>query len=676
MAKSRVPTASAAVHPTAAPPAPPAPPAPVRRGGPALETLPGQARVLERIARGAPLPEVLEATVALIENAAPGMLCSILVLDRDGRHLRSGAAPSLPPDYNAAVDGIAIGPAVGSCGTAAFRREPVFVQDVQTDPLWAEFRDLAAQHELRACWSTPILSAGGAVLGTFAMYYRQPRLPTRAEQDLIAVATNLAGIALERRQAEEALRESEERFSKAFHANPAPLSITRLEDGRFLDVNQAFLRLIGYRREEIIGSTSIERGVIDGAERAALVERLGRVGLIPEMELVIRNRDGAQRDVVLSLVLCELAGEACTLGIYLDVTERKRAEEALRTRERQLVMAQQIGRMGSWEWDIRSGAVVWSDEMCRIFGQDPATARPSYDAFFALVHPDDRARVQRLTDESARDGRPAAFDFRICRPDGTVRVLNLRSEVSSDATGRPVRMFGTDQDVTELRQAEVELRRSQQQLRSLAAHQLEVREEERGRIAREIHDVLGQTLTALKFDATALRDAVERGQPGTAGRFQEMADLLDAAVKSVRRLATELRPVVLDQLGLADAVEWLARDFQRRTGIECRARIRLADATPPREVSTGLFRILQEALTNVARHAGATAVEVALEHTQGSLSLTVTDNGRGLGDGDQSRSDALGILGMRERALLLGGGIDLKGETGKGTRLTARIPLK
>ena len=643
---------------------------------PEVSSLGGQAHVLERIARGAQLSEVLEAIVTLIESAAPGMLCSILVIDRDGKRLRHGAAPNLPAIYNAAVDGLEIGPHAGSCGTAAFTRQPVIVRDVQVDPLWANYRALADPHGLRACWSTPIFSAAGRVLGTFAMYYREPRVPTSAEQALITTATDLAGIAIARHRAEEALRESEERFSKAFHANPAPLSITRLADGRFLDVNEAFLTLTGYAREEVIGRTSLELRLIGSVERDELVDRLRRSGAIPDFEFSIRHRAGAKRDVVVSLVLCDLGGEACTLGIFQDVTDRKRAEEALRTRERQLLLAQQIAHMGSWEWDIRGGAVTWSDEMWRIFGLQPGAVRATYEAFLDLVHPDDRGFVRELTDRAAVDGQPFLFDFRACRPDGAVRILHCRGEVTCDETGHPVRMLGTDQDVTELRLAEEQLRLSQQKLRNLTAHQLEVREEERARIAREIHDVLGQTLTALKLDVSSLREMVAHREPGADTRLQEIAGLLDTAIKDVRRLASELRPVVLDELGLPAAVEWLTRDFQRRTGIECRVRSHLPEIAVPADVSTGLFRILQEALTNVARHSAATRVDVTLEHASRILYLDVTDNGRGLSEAAQANPDSLGILGMRERALLLGGFIDLMGETGKGTKLTAWVPLK
>ena len=143
----------------------------------AVALLEGQKRVMEMIAADAPLAETLGALTRLLEAQVPGMLSSILLLDKQGIRLHHGAAPSLPPAYVKAIDGMAIGPNSGSCGTAAFRKEAVFVKDIATDPLWKDFRDVTLPHGLRACWSAPIVEAGGAVLGTFAMYYRQPALP-------------------------------------------------------------------------------------------------------------------------------------------------------------------------------------------------------------------------------------------------------------------------------------------------------------------------------------------------------------------------------------------------------------------------------------------------------------------------------------------------------------------
>jgi signal transduction histidine kinase len=167
------------------------------------------------IAANAPLGEILEQLVLLIEAQAPGMLCSVLLLSDDGNHIRSGAAPSLPEEYVKAIDGEAIGPKMGSCGTAMYRGKPVVVTDISTDPLWEDYRDLATASGLRACWSTPIMSPRGKVLGSFAMYYRQPQTPTGAEARLTDVATHIAALAIEHQRTREALTRTQAELARA-----------------------------------------------------------------------------------------------------------------------------------------------------------------------------------------------------------------------------------------------------------------------------------------------------------------------------------------------------------------------------------------------------------------------------------------------------------------------------
>ena len=175
----------------------------------------GQSRVLEMIAADAPLSEVLTSLVLLMEGQAEGLRCSILLLNRDGKHVRHGAAPNLPEAYVKAVDGSAIGPCNGSCGTAMFTRKPVIVTDVMTDPLWRDYRELAKICGLRACWSTPILSPQGEVLGSFAMYRQETRGPQPEETRLTQIATHIAGIAIDRQRQQEVLRERDARISVA-----------------------------------------------------------------------------------------------------------------------------------------------------------------------------------------------------------------------------------------------------------------------------------------------------------------------------------------------------------------------------------------------------------------------------------------------------------------------------
>ena len=178
----------------------------------------GQSRILQKLAANAPLSEILERLVLLIEAQAPGMLCSVLLLSEDGDHVRHGAAPSLPAEYVKAIEGAMIGPKHGSCGTAMYRGEPVVVTDIAVDPLWDDYRDLAVANGLRACWSTPILSGRGKVLGSFAMYYGEPRTPTGEEADLTEVATRIAGLAIEHHAAKAILARTQAELAQASYA--------------------------------------------------------------------------------------------------------------------------------------------------------------------------------------------------------------------------------------------------------------------------------------------------------------------------------------------------------------------------------------------------------------------------------------------------------------------------
>src|SRR5678816_4270860 len=178
----------------------------------------GQSLILQMIAANKPLSETLRRLVLLIEAQSPGMLCSVLLLSEDGDHIRHGAAPSLPEDYVKAIDGAPIGPKNGSCGTAMYRGEPVVVTDIPSDPLWEDYREIAEACGLRACWSTPILSGRGKVLGSFAMYYKEPRTPTGDEAGLTEVATRIAGLAIEHHAAREILERTQAQLAQATYA--------------------------------------------------------------------------------------------------------------------------------------------------------------------------------------------------------------------------------------------------------------------------------------------------------------------------------------------------------------------------------------------------------------------------------------------------------------------------
>jgi len=230
-------------------------------------------------------------------------------------------------------------------------------------------------------------------------------------------------------------------------------------------------------------------------------------------------------------------------------------------------------------------------------------------------------------------------------------------------------------EITERKRVVEELKKSREQFRDLAAHLQSVREEERSQMAREVHDGLGQSLTALKMDLSWLGKKMPGDQDPLQKKINFMSGHVDETLKMVRHIATELRPGVLDDLGIVAAIEWQLHEFQDRSGIACKFSSQVETIPLGKGQSTAVFRILQETLTNVARHAEASQVEVSLEEKIGDVVLQVSDDGRGMEESDVRNSKSLGLLGMRERAFLFGGEVRIEGRPGEGTTVTVRIPL-
>jgi PAS domain S-box-containing protein len=352
------------------------------------------------------------------------------------------------------------------------------------------------------------------------------------------------------------------------------------------------------------------------------------------------------------------------------ISVRRQAETQIRLSEKQLQEAQHLASVGSWQWNVATGELAWSQEMYRIYGVTPGETPLSYESFIGQVHPDDRERVQAAITQAAVDHRPFTFDHRIVRPDGSVRTLNARGEVAVDGDGRIIAMNGTGQDVSERKAIEEELRQ-------LSAHLHAAREEERKRIAREIHDELGGNMTGLKMALARLANAAPKLTTAeVAAQAQAIARDIDGTVQAIRRISTELRPALLDDFGLLAAIEWQLNEFQGRSHIECEFMGLDEDPGLPAEQATAMFRVFQETLTNVARHAQATQVLVSLEMDGDDLEMRVRDNGRGITEAEAAESRSLGLLGMRERIRLIGGEIEIRGQPGQGTLVRVRIPVR
>jgi len=300
----------------------------------------GQREVLERIAAGAPLTELLDRVIELVERQAEGMLCSIVLVDNERGVIRHGAARSLPAEFVRGIDGLPIGPHHGSCGTAAYRRERVVVEDIATHEYWAAYRHLALPFGLRACWSTPIFSSTRVLLGTFAMYYREPRGPRDAELHWVERATHLAAIAIERDQAEEAIRFSEVRFRQIVDTAYEGVWVVDTQ-ARTQFVNDRLCEMFGYPRAELIGRLAFD--VVDDADRARAERNFRlRPGIRELFEYQFRRKDGSRMwGTLAASPLRDRAGRVVSLlGMVTDITERKGLE-------RQVMRAQRLESLGT-----------------------------------------------------------------------------------------------------------------------------------------------------------------------------------------------------------------------------------------------------------------------------------------------------------------------------------------
>lgn len=366
-----------------------------------------------------------------------------------------------------------------------------------------------------------------------------------------------------------------------------------------------------------------------------------------------------------------------TLGTSVDITDLKHLAETASAGERRLSMLIENARAMVYRSRVFPGRGV-----DYVAGAVEAITGRTAEEFYAdpdlprkAVHPDDAALVPGTLED------PAHLDnvtVRWVHPDGTIVVAEHRRAAVFDSAGRVIAIEGIARDVTHHVENQQKLRDSEEQLRQLAARIQAAREEERAQVARELHDELGQTLTALKLEIgrTLAALSAARLTPDVVDRLQSLIGLSDIGLGIVKRIATNLRPPTLDHLGLGEAIHYEALTFKARTGIRCHLRANKTTTALTGEQQTALFRIFQEALTNITRHAQASAITVSLTERPRLFELKIADNGRGITDLQVKNPHSIGLVGMRERAALIGGTFRIAGRRGRGTVITVQLRLR
>jgi PAS domain S-box-containing protein len=421
--------------------------------------LAAEKQLLELVTRGRPLPEVLQALCQRVEAMTGDGFCSILLVDPGGAKFLVGAGPSLPAEYNAALEGKSIDRHYGPCSLAALARDQVIASNLNTDPRWARsvWPGLALSHGLQACWSTPILSANAELLGVLALYWREPHSPTGPECDLIKRFTHLAGLIIDRSLGDAALKASEARKA-AILKSALDGVITLNHLGAITEFNPAAERMFGYRQAEVIGRTLddviLPRALRDQRElrpsgdlAATVAHLIGK-----RVELIAARADGGEFPAELALTRTTSEGLAFFCAHLRDITERKKAEGELRRNEAQLAHGQALSQTGSFSWKLDTDEITFSEELYRIFEFDRST-QVTLELIADRTDPDDHAFLAANIQQARQADVFNDYEARLRMPDGRVKHVQTVSRTMRDSEGRS-EVVGAVRDVTERKQSE------------------------------------------------------------------------------------------------------------------------------------------------------------------------------------------------------------------------------
>ncbi len=480
-----------------------------------------------------------------------------------------------------------------------------------------------------------------------------------------------------RKQVERALQASEEKLRLA--VDGAGLGTWHWDlRTNTVELSEEWRRMFGIPSsapltyEDCLGLVMLpDRVRVEAAVQNSLSERSDL-----DVEFRAKSPEGADRWLsIRGRVYCDDSGSPLRLeGVLIDLSSRKLAElELSRSREWQ-AFALESARIGAWDWNLETGESRWNRTQKDIYGFAHGEFDQKYDTFAKRIHPDDLVVLERKIQEAIARNEPYHNEYRLVLPSGEIRWVLAWGKLSdSDVGGR--RMYGVVLDITDRKRAESLLAERAKQIRDVTRRLLEVQETERRHIARELHDEIGQALTALKVDLQIVlqspRDAEDR--------IEDCLTIVDMALGQVRGMALDLRPSLLDDLGLVPALEWFVARHAQRTGLVGTFRFVGDEFRASSEIETACFRAVQEALTNVARHARASSFDVLLMRNDDGLELEISDNGVGFDPKTaaelSTKGESLGLAGMRERVELAGGSVRIESSSRGGAKIVVNFPV-
>lgn len=442
------------------------------------------------------------------------------------------------------------------------------------------------------------------------------------------------------------------------------------EMGKLLRWNKNFESVSGYSANEIKDMHPLDffesrkRVLVESSIKAVFMNRSA------EVETDFVNKKGVSTPYFLNGMVINYQNKRCLIGLGIDITARRVAEKLLKESEERY-RAFFENSMDGILLTVKDGGILAANKAaCEIFGMtEEEICNSGRDGMADMNDP----RILPLIQERERNGK-ARGEITFKRKDGTLFPGEVSSAIFTSILGE-ARSSMIIRDITDRKKSEQEILKSQTHLRELSNHLQNIRENERTGIAREIHDVLGQQMTALKYDITWLKKKRATTEAQVDEKINSMNALIDETIQSIRKISSELRPRMLDDLGLNAAIEWYGHEFEKNTEIKCTINSNIEGINFDKLISITIYRMIQEALTNVARHSGANLVNIIINKQDAVLSIQVVDNGKGISNDEKANLHSLGLLGMNERAIMIGASIEISNLIEHGTSVLITVPL-
>ena len=601
--------------------------------------------------------KIYEHAINSLLNGLMADRCSILLFDAEGV-MRFKAAKGLSDGYIQATQGHS----PWSMGTK--NPASIFIENIATDESMMQWRDIILNEGIVSLAFIPLIYQD-RLIGKCMIYYNERHHFSENEiQFAQTIAHNIA-FSVERNRANEALQASENRYHSLVEQAADAIALFDAK-GKILEVNNSAVQLLGYTHKELmklsLADILTDEEILKNPVQYDLLEK----GLSTIKQRKMRRKDG---QIVITEVNSKILPDGRFLSMVRDLTDRIEAQKQIE-KEKELsdnIIDSMPGVF--YLYDEKGKFIRWNKQLEIVTGYSTKE--------IASIHPTQffegeekkyiEQRIAKVFSEGVSDAE-ADFIFK----NGNSKPYYFKA-ILINFEGRPC-LLGTGIDISDRKKAEKELNDSYKAIRKLTSHLQNVREEDRAHIAREIHDELGQQLTVLKMDVSWINKRIGPTDDVVKQKMNDLLNMLDETVKTVRRISSELRPSLLDDLGLTAAMEWQLQEFKKRSDIKISFTTPAAEIDLPDMVKIGLFRIFQESLTNVVRHSQAKKLKISLLHKDNNLILSIEDDGKGFDKDKIANKRTLGILGMRERTSMIGGSYEITGTPGKGTTVVVIIP--